>query len=182
MDALCKRYCIDNAHRQLHGALLDAELLARVYLAMTGGQNNLFAESHLHSAVPGRRPLVRHAADTVNCYQAFMRGDMKKKYKRKLKRKKINISISLKVTLIVFILSASIILSLTYINIQNQQNFFIKNYSNRASAIARSFDASIKFHDIVNDTTQLQGFVVSANASNEELMYLSINMPDPDDS
>lgn len=38
LDALCKRYAIDNAHRTLHGALLDAEILAEVYLAMTGGQ------------------------------------------------------------------------------------------------------------------------------------------------
>jgi DNA polymerase-3 subunit epsilon len=38
LDALCKRYEIDNTHRELHGALLDAEILADVYLAMTGGQ------------------------------------------------------------------------------------------------------------------------------------------------
>ena len=38
LDALCKRYQIDNSARQLHGALLDAEILADVYLAMTGGQ------------------------------------------------------------------------------------------------------------------------------------------------
>jgi DNA polymerase-3 subunit epsilon len=41
LDALCDRYGISNAHRALHGALLDAELLAEVYLAMTRGQNNL---------------------------------------------------------------------------------------------------------------------------------------------
>jgi DNA polymerase III subunit epsilon len=41
LDALCKRYSIDNSHRQLHGALLDARILADVYLAMTGGQNSL---------------------------------------------------------------------------------------------------------------------------------------------
>lgn len=44
LDALCKRYSIDNSRRDLHGGLLDAELLARVYLAMTGGQTTLFAE------------------------------------------------------------------------------------------------------------------------------------------
>lgn len=44
LDALCKRYDIDNSNRQLHGALLDAEILAYVYLAMTGGQASLFAE------------------------------------------------------------------------------------------------------------------------------------------
>ncbi len=41
LDALCKRYKIDRAHRDLHGALLDARLLAQVYLAMTGGQETL---------------------------------------------------------------------------------------------------------------------------------------------
>lgn len=41
LDALCKRYEIDNGHRTLHGALLDAEILADVYLAMTGGQVSL---------------------------------------------------------------------------------------------------------------------------------------------
>ncbi|MFW6346360.1 MAG: DNA polymerase III subunit epsilon [Halomonas sp.] len=41
LDALCKRYEIDNGHRVLHGALLDAEILADVFLAMTGGQTAL---------------------------------------------------------------------------------------------------------------------------------------------
>ncbi len=41
LDALCKRYSIDNSQRSLHGALLDAEILADVYLAMTGGQATL---------------------------------------------------------------------------------------------------------------------------------------------
>lgn len=44
LDALCKRFGIDNAHRTLHGALLDAELLAEVYLALTRGQNTLAME------------------------------------------------------------------------------------------------------------------------------------------
>ncbi len=41
LDALCKRYGINNEHRELHGALLDSEILADVYLAMTGGQTSL---------------------------------------------------------------------------------------------------------------------------------------------
>ncbi|MCY1423730.1 DNA polymerase III subunit epsilon [compost metagenome] len=41
LDALCKRYDVDNSNRELHGALLDAEILADVYLAMTGGQTSL---------------------------------------------------------------------------------------------------------------------------------------------
>jgi DNA polymerase-3 subunit epsilon len=41
LDALCKRYSVDNSQRELHGALLDADLLLEVYLAMTGGQGAL---------------------------------------------------------------------------------------------------------------------------------------------
>lgn len=41
LDALCKRYSVDNSQRELHGALLDAEILAEVYLMMTGGQTAL---------------------------------------------------------------------------------------------------------------------------------------------
>lgn len=45
LDALCKRYGIDNSHRDLHGALLDAEILADVFLLMTGGQFSLLDEA-----------------------------------------------------------------------------------------------------------------------------------------
>jgi len=51
LDALCKRYDIDNSKRDKHGALLDAELLARVYLAMTGGQTHLFNEEQISHAI-----------------------------------------------------------------------------------------------------------------------------------
>lgn len=44
LDSLCRRYDIDNSQRTLHGALLDAEILADVYLAMTGGQTGLFED------------------------------------------------------------------------------------------------------------------------------------------
>jgi DNA polymerase-3 subunit epsilon len=44
LNALCDRYFIDNSHRTLHGALLDTELLAEVYLAMTRGQESLLGE------------------------------------------------------------------------------------------------------------------------------------------
>jgi DNA polymerase III subunit epsilon len=44
LDALCERYGVDNTHRTLHGALLDAELLAEVYLAMTRGQDSLMID------------------------------------------------------------------------------------------------------------------------------------------
>lgn len=45
LDALCKRYEVDNSRRELHGALLDAEILADVYLSMTGGQTALSLDS-----------------------------------------------------------------------------------------------------------------------------------------
>jgi DNA polymerase-3 subunit epsilon len=50
LDALCERYAIDNAHRRLHGALLDAELLAEVYLAMTRGQESLMMDLDANEA------------------------------------------------------------------------------------------------------------------------------------
>jgi DNA polymerase III subunit epsilon len=57
LDALCKRYEVDNSHRELHGALLDARILADVYLAMTGGQGALAlteADSPMRAAEGGR--------------------------------------------------------------------------------------------------------------------------------
>jgi DNA polymerase-3 subunit epsilon len=53
LDALCDRYGISNAHRKLHGALLDSELLADVYLAMTRGQNTLSMDIEIEAAVTG---------------------------------------------------------------------------------------------------------------------------------
>ncbi len=50
LDALCKRYAVDNSRRELHGALLDAEILADVYLAMTGGQASLSLEGQPQAA------------------------------------------------------------------------------------------------------------------------------------
>jgi DNA polymerase III subunit epsilon len=50
LDALCKRLSVNNTHRQLHGALLDSEILASVYLAMTGGQTSLAFEQASTSA------------------------------------------------------------------------------------------------------------------------------------
>lgn len=67
LDALCKRYGVDNSGRELHGALLDARLLAEVYLAMTGGQVGLslggeasaegVVTEQIRRLPPGRTPL-----------------------------------------------------------------------------------------------------------------------------
>jgi DNA polymerase-3 subunit epsilon len=72
LDALCKRYSVDNSNRDYHGALLDARILADVYLAMTGGQVllSLSADAETRSFEPGtgnarsaqRRSLVVIAA------------------------------------------------------------------------------------------------------------------------
>jgi len=53
LDALCERYQVDNSERTLHGALLDAELLADVYLAMTRGQDSLIVETETVQADTG---------------------------------------------------------------------------------------------------------------------------------
>ena len=63
LDALCKRYEIDNSHRELHGALLDAEILADVYLAMTGGQTALSLDSHVDGSGAQTREVQRLPAD-----------------------------------------------------------------------------------------------------------------------
>jgi DNA polymerase-3 subunit epsilon len=69
LDALCRRYGVDNSQRDLHGALLDAEILADVYLLMTGGQGALFATEQeeavqrgthtMFQRLPEDRPRVR---------------------------------------------------------------------------------------------------------------------------
>jgi len=52
LDALCKRYEVDASKRDVHGALIDSELLARVYLAMTGGQSSLLLDDeHTDSGI-----------------------------------------------------------------------------------------------------------------------------------
>jgi DNA polymerase-3 subunit epsilon len=58
LDALCKRYSVDNSHRDYHGALLDARILAEVYLAMTGGQAMLTLSAESDTA----RSRARQAA------------------------------------------------------------------------------------------------------------------------
>lgn len=74
LNALCERYGVDNSHRTLHGALLDAEILAEVYLAMTRGQESLIidlgddsggrleAPGMISSADPRRAQQVRRAS------------------------------------------------------------------------------------------------------------------------
>jgi len=73
LDALCKRYGIDNSHRELHGALLDAEILAEVFLLMTGGQSSLIDDTPAEVALvvasssPPRATKVRPILNIVRC-------------------------------------------------------------------------------------------------------------------
>jgi DNA polymerase III subunit epsilon len=86
LDALCKRYEIDNSARELHGALLDARILADVYLAMTGGQTALalmdvdppartgegarLARQPVRTAVP--LPIIAASAEELEAHEAML--------------------------------------------------------------------------------------------------------------
>ncbi|MEX2122710.1 MAG: DNA polymerase III subunit epsilon [Woeseia sp.] len=84
LDALCKRYAVDSSKREVHGALIDAELLANVYLAMTGGQTILFLDQEPSAVVltngtgvPVRRDdlnlvVVRASVEEEALHQAFL--------------------------------------------------------------------------------------------------------------
>jgi DNA polymerase-3 subunit epsilon len=65
LDALCERYQVDNAARTLHGALLDARLLAEVYLAMTRGQENLVMEVETTAAMTAAAEIAVGKLDLV---------------------------------------------------------------------------------------------------------------------
>lgn len=58
LDALCRRYDVDNTHRELHGALLDAQILADVFLRMTGGQFSLMTDSNEDNAIANHQQNV----------------------------------------------------------------------------------------------------------------------------
>ncbi len=65
LDALCERYGVDNAARTLHGALLDARLLADVYLAMTRGQDSLIIDLGDTRSTVDRAPVLPEQLDLV---------------------------------------------------------------------------------------------------------------------
>ena len=68
LDALCERFGVSNAHRTLHGALLDAQLLAEVYLAMTRGQETLVIDMYVPSATGLAGPVRDGIADVAPRY------------------------------------------------------------------------------------------------------------------
>jgi DNA polymerase-3 subunit epsilon len=65
LDALCERHYVDNSRRTLHGALLDAQLLAEVYLAMTRGQESLMVEEALQITIMPMSPLESSVSGVV---------------------------------------------------------------------------------------------------------------------
>jgi DNA polymerase III subunit epsilon len=90
LDALCNEYGVDNSNRQFHGALLDAELLAEVYLAMTRGQESLVMEldapvAEATNFTLGQRPNLRilRAADQELAEHARVLGEIDKESKGK---------------------------------------------------------------------------------------------------
>lgn len=66
LDALCKRYHVDNSRRELHGALLDAQILAEVYLAMTGGQAALSLDGESDDSSGAQGQIRRVDAKSLN--------------------------------------------------------------------------------------------------------------------
>lgn len=86
LDALCSRYEVDNSRREKHGALLDAEILADVYLMMTGGQVALSLDQSETGGVasvadvrplPGSRPaipVVRATSEELSAHEAYLDG------------------------------------------------------------------------------------------------------------
>lgn len=86
LDALCKRYAVDNSSRELHGALLDAEILADVYLLMTGGQvslglgaDSISSDSGqsevVYTPIPSDRPqlkVIRPSDQELGAHEAYL--------------------------------------------------------------------------------------------------------------
>ena len=84
LDALCRRYQVDNSHRELHGALLDAELLAEAYLLLTGGQVTLAladdgfagpASASGHGRIEGRSPgkVIAPSGEELRAHEDFLK-------------------------------------------------------------------------------------------------------------
>jgi DNA polymerase-3 subunit epsilon len=84
LDALCKRYSIDNSQRDLHGALLDSQILADVYLAMTGGQSALTFEGSTESVAGPAVSTSRLRADRARVRVIQAAGDERAAHEKSL--------------------------------------------------------------------------------------------------
>ncbi len=89
LDALCRRYDVENSHRELHGALLDSELLAQVYLHLTGGQGKL---SFANAAEKKQASLEKKVANQFNIPAATVSDEELKAHKTYLESlKEVNL-------------------------------------------------------------------------------------------
>lgn len=99
LDALCKRYGIDNSGRNLHGALIDSDLLASLYLAMTSGQDSLFTESNQNKPQANKNNTVSIQADSAKPktqslkkqYASAEEQDAHQKYLEEMKASNIDV-------------------------------------------------------------------------------------------
>jgi signal transduction histidine kinase len=90
---------------------------------------------------------------------------------------KINFSISLKLTLLVVTISAIIIFSLTFVNIQQQSEFFEDAYYEKAYSLTKALDASIQNPENLNDKQNIQNYIKNFTTLNPDILKLSINIP-----
>lgn len=75
LDALCKHYDVNNTQRELHGALLDAEILSEVYLRMTGGQVGLVLDANQEQAASGDTPTQKRISKERSALRIIRASD-----------------------------------------------------------------------------------------------------------
>ena len=76
LDALCRRYGIDNSHRELHGALLDSQILADVYLMLTGGQTDLMLAAEEEATNMDGEIDIRKLASPITTLKVIVPTDL----------------------------------------------------------------------------------------------------------
>ena len=91
--------------------------------------------------------------------------------------KKMKVSLSLKLTLIVMSISAIIIFTITFVNLQSQTNYFVKDYVEKTRILVKSFDASIDVHGDFSHNQTLQWYIENVSKNNNEILQLSISIP-----
>ena len=91
---------------------------------------------------------------------------------------KINFSLSLKLTLLVVSISAIVVLSLTYVNMSQQNKFFEDAYFEKAASLSKALDASISSHDQLKDKQKLQNYISNFSKLNSDILKLSVYLPD----
>ena len=91
---------------------------------------------------------------------------------------KLSFSLSLKLTVIVVLVSAIVIFSLTYVNIEEQAISLENVYSDKAVILSQALDTSIEDHDELTDKQKLHNHLLNFSKLNPEILKVSINLPD----